>query len=240
MKYKAGIKYDGSKFYGFQRLKNEKTVQGELEKALTKLNKEEVLIKGSGRTDRGAHAYNQVIHFTLKQNIPEDRLKNAINSIIDKSIYVNYTKVINEDFHSRFNVKRKTYKYRINLGEYNPIKKDYVYNYCKPLNIKNMKKASKYLLGYNCYKAYVSGKRDCYDSAIYNIKFEKEKDELKIYFEGLSFYNHMVRNLVGALILVGENKIKPIQLEEMLHSGENLYFYNTVPASGLYLVDIEY
>ncbi len=240
MKYKAEITYDGSKFYGFQRLNDKKTVQGELEKALTKLNKEKVIVKGSGRTDRGAHAYKQVVHFTLKQNIPEERLKNAINSVIDKSIYINKTTLADENFHSRFNVKRKTYKYKINLGKYNPIEKDYVYNYCKSLNINKMKRASKYLLGYNCYKAYVSGKRDCYDSAIYNIKFKKEKNILKIYFEGLSFYNHMVRNLVGVLILAGENKIKPKQVEEMLESGENLYFYNTVPASGLYLVDIEY
>ena len=240
MRYMASIKYDGSKFYGFQRLNSKKSIQKELEKTISIINKKETIIKGAGRTDRGVHAYNQVIHFELGYNIPPARLKNAINSIIDKSIYVNYCKEVDETFHSRFNVKEKTYEYIINLGTYDPIKNDYLLNYNKKLNIKEIKKASKYLIGSYSYKAFVSGFRNNYDSSIYNIIIKKKKDILKIKFIGKTFYNHMVRNLVGALLLVGENKITPKQVEEMLLEESNKYNYSTVPSNGLYLVDIKY
>ena len=240
MKYMASIKYDGSKFYGFQRLNNEKTVQKELEKALTIINKKDTFIKGAGRTDRGVHAYNQIIHFELQFNIPPQRLKNAINSIIDKSIYINYCKEVDDNFHSRFDTKEKTYEYLINLGPYDPIKKDYILNYNKNLNISKMKKASKYLIGSYSYQAFVSGFRNNYDSSIYYISIKKKKDLLTIKFIGKTFYNHMVRNLVGALLLVGENKIEPHDVQEMLLKEENIYHYSTVPACGLYLLNIRY
>ncbi|MDD3895919.1 MAG: tRNA pseudouridine(38-40) synthase TruA [Bacilli bacterium] len=236
----ASIKYDGSKFYGFQRLNNEKTVQKELEKALTIINKKDTLIKGAGRTDRGVHAYNQIIHFKLQFSIPPQRLKNAINSIIDKSIYINYCREVDDNFHSRFDTKEKTYEYLINLGPYDPIKKDYLLNYNKNLNISKMKKASKYLIGSNSYQAFVSGFRNNYDSSIYHISIKKKKDLLSIKFIGKTFYNHMVRNLVGALLLVGENKINAKDIQEMLLKEKNIYHYSTVPACGLYLLNIRY
>ena len=103
MRYLAKISYDGSKFYGFQKLNNHKTVQEELEKALTKINKSLVLVKGAGRTDRGVHAFNQGISFELNITIDVLHLKEAINSLIDKSIYVNEVVEMNKDFHARFN-----------------------------------------------------------------------------------------------------------------------------------------
>lgn len=240
MKYMASIKYDGSKFHGFQRLKDKNSIQKELERTLTIINKKETIIKGAGRTDRGVHAYNQVIHFELDYEIPSKRLKNAINSIIDKSIYINYCKEVDDSFHSRFNVKEKTYEYIINLGTYDPIKNDYLLNYNRKLNIKNIKKASKYLIGSYSYKAFVTGNRNNYDSSIYNIIIKKKKDILIIKFIGKTFYNHMVRNLVGALLLVGENKITPKHIEEMLLKKENIFHYSTVPSNGLYLMNIKY
>ncbi len=240
MRYLASIRYDGSKFYGFQRLNKHKTVQGELEKVLTKLNKNLVEIKGAGRTDRGVHAYNQVVHFDLNIDIPVDNLKTAINSMIDDGIYVNYCEIVDEDFHARFLVKEKVYQYVINFGDKDPLCNNYLYNYCRDLDIQAMKKASKYLLGYHSFKAFVSGERENYDNVIYNIKFKKKKEILVITFTGKSFYRYMVRNLIGALFLVGEGKIIPEDIEEMLNKEKNIYNYMTVPAQGLYLVDVKY
>ena len=240
MRFLASIRYDGSKYYGFQKLKTEKTIQNELEKALTKINKSDVFVKGAGRTDRGAHAYSQMVHFDLDINITAERIKRAVNAIIDSGIYVNYCKEVDCDFHARFCVKEKTYDYIVNLLEYDPIKNSYVYNYNRGLNIRSMKRASRYLLGEHSYKAFVSGHRENYDSGIKAIKFFEKSGELTIRFIGKNFYQYMVRNLVGALILVGENKITSIQLKEMLDKEENLYNYSTVPATGLYLKDIKY
>lgn len=240
MRFLACIRYDGSKYYGFQKLKDKKTVQGELEKAISKINKKPTTIKGAGRTDRGVHAYKQMVHFDLDINISPDSLKKAINSIINKGIYVNNCSVVNNNFHSRFKVKRKIYEYRLNTGAYDPIINDYVYNYNKSLNISKMKQGAKYLIGYHSFEAYVCGKRDHYDTAIFSIKVKEKHNIITITFEGQNFYQYMVRNLVGALIMVGEEKIKPIALKEMLVKRQNIYHYSNAPAEGLYLIDIEY
>ena len=240
MKYLAKISYDGSKFYGFQKLNNHKTVQEELEKALTKINKSLVLVKGAGRTDRGVHAFNQGISFELNITIDESHLKEAINSLIDKSIYVNEVFEMNNDFHARFDSIEKTYQYVINMGQYDPIDNDYIYNYGYKLDIKKMKKASRFLIGPHSFKAFTSGERDNYNSIIYDVKLQRKKDILLITFRGKSFYRYMIRNMVGALILVGEKKQEPEIIKEMLELEEKKYNYITAPANGLYLVDVKY
>ena len=240
MRYKASVSYNGSKFYGFQRLKNHPSVQEELEKALTKINKSVVEVKGAGRTDRGVHAYNQMIHFDLNINIDCEHLTKAINSLINKYIKVNYCEEVSSDFHARFDTKYKVYQYVINLGEYDPLDEDFFYNYNHNLNIKKMKKVAKNLLGFHSYKAFTAGYHDSYNSVIYDIKFKKKKDILVITFIGKSFYRYMVRNLVGALIQAGEEKIEAEDITSMLNKEINLTHYVTVPACGLYLVDIKY
>jgi tRNA pseudouridine38-40 synthase len=150
------------------------------------------------------------------------------------------SKIVSDDFHARFDVKEKVYEYVINMGEYDPIDNDYLYNYGYNLNVKAMKKASKYFLGFHSFKAFTSGERENYNSAIYKIKFKKKQDILVINFTGKSFYRYMVRNMVGALILVGENKQKPEIIKEMLKEEKNSYNYITVPSNGLYLIDVRY
>lgn len=240
MKYLVSVAYDGSKFYGFQRLNKKKTIQGELEKALSKINKTVVTVKGAGRTDRGVHALNQQVHFELTQNIPPERLIDAMNSLLDSGLRVNSCKLVDDEFHARFDVQKKVYNYYINLGKYDPIRNDYIYNYNYPLNIRLMKKAAKELIGPHSFEAFTSGERESYNSIIYGIKFSKKKDILCISFTGKSFYRYMVRNLVGALMLVGREKITVAEFKDMLESKKNKYNYTTVPANGLYLMDVTY
>lgn len=240
MRYLISISYDGSKYYGFQRLEKKKTVQGELEQVLKKINKTVVYVKGAGRTDRGVHAIDQKVHFDLNVNISPDSLVEAMNSMLDPGIYVNSATVVDEKFHARFDAQSKVYQYVINMGKYNPIMNDYIYNYNRLLDIKAMKRASKYLIGMHSYEAFTSGMRSSYNSIIYRITFKRRKNMLYIRFSGKSFYRYMVRNLVGALILVGRGKITPEQLKEMQEKKKNIYNYMTVPASGLYLEKVEY
>ncbi len=240
MRYLIKISYDGSKFYGFQRLKGKKTIQSELERVLTKINKTIVVVKGAGRTDRGVHAYDQGVSFDLNVNITDYGLKSAMNSLLDPAIHVNECYAVDDEFHARFDVKMKTYEYIINVGDYDPIINDYVYNYNKSLNIKAMKRASKYLVGMHNYEAFTSGERESYNSIIYKIKIYKKKDLLYIRFTGKSFYRYMVRNMVGALISIGMNKNHPLCIKELLKMRCNTINYMTVPANGLYLTKIEY
>ena len=240
MKYLITVSYDGSKYYGFQRLNDLPSIQKELENALSVINKDKVYVKGSGRTDRGVHALGQKCHFELKYDIPCERLINAINSLLSNYVRVLDCVKVNDDFHARFSVKKKVYKYIINMGKYDVIKEDYLYNYCKRLDIKSMKRASDYLIGKHSYKVFVSGDRDNYNSEIYKIIFKKEKDILTITFEGKSFYRYMVRNMVGALLLVGCGKISIEEFKNMIDSDDNKYTYITAPSNGLYLESVEY
>lgn len=240
MRYLISISYDGSKFNGFQRLKENNSVQGLIENALTKINKSPVKIKGASRTDRGVHAINQKAHFDLDINISEEGLKKAINSFIKPYAYVNSCKSVSDEFHARFSVKEKTYVYKINTSEYNPIKSDYVYYEKKKLDIDLMKEASRKFIGIHNFKNFVSGKRDNYEAVIYDINFKNTKDMIEIEFIGKSFYRYMVRNLVGALLEVGKHNIDSDYIKNMLNNYENRIFLSTAPACGLYLVDIKY
>lgn len=238
MRYLASVSYDGSKFYGFQKLNNHKTVQQCLEQAISKINKKPVTVKGAGRTDRGVHALGQGINFDLDVNVPVDRLKKAINSLLDDAIYIRDIKEVDNNFHARFSAKKKIYEYIINLGEYDAIRNDYLYNYNRSLDVKEMKKAARKLEGAHSFKAFTSGERDNYNSIIYSIKIKKEKDLLIITFEGKSFYRYMVRNMVGVLIGVGAKKISVDILDDMFE-GKNV-IYQTAPACGLYLREVFY
>ena len=140
--------YDGSKYKGFQKQPKAKTIQGEIEKALKILNNDEkVEIHASGRTDAGVHALNQKAHFDMDLKMPIEKLQKALNSLLPNDIYVKSIVEVSDTFHARYNVKAKEYIYKINMGEYNPIEKDYVYQYNKRLDVVEMERALKYLEG---------------------------------------------------------------------------------------------
>ncbi len=239
MNYMMEISYDGSKYYGFQRLNENSSVQKVLEDALTKINKKKVEVKGAGRTDRGVHANGQCVTFKLDVDISEYGLKSAVNSIVKPYIYVKKVLMVGEDFHARFSVKKKRYIYKINMGEYNAIMADYFYNPEYPLDIDKMIEVSKLFLGVHDFHNFVSGVRKDSTCIIYSIDFKREKNVLNIIFEGKSFYRYMVRNLVGAMIDVGRGKDDISLVKKRLESKEKINGY-TAPACGLYLDKIEY
>lgn len=240
MRYLVTISYDGSNFYGFQRLKNKRNVQEELERVLTIINKDKVEIKGAGRTDKGVHAYGQRAHFDLKINIPTDRLLKAINNSLPSDIRITNIKVVSDSFHARFNVKKKIYQYKISVGKYNPLKNNYYYQIDYVLDYKLLKKASKILLGVHNFKNFVSGERDNYDAVIYNISINKKNDVIVITFEGKSFYRYMVRNMVGAMLDIATKKNSIDEMKEMLDNVGVGKQMSCAPAQGLYLMDIKY
>ena len=239
MRYLITISYDGSNYSGYQKLKDAPTIQEELEKCLKVINKKEVSVKSSGRTDKGVHALAQMCHFDLDINVPTKRLINAMNSSLPDDIRVIKCSLVKDDFHARFSVKEKTYKYVINMGSYDLFNNRYLYNYCNKLDVLKIKKASKYLIGERSFKPFVSGYRNNYDSAIRSITIKKTGDILTIRFVGKSFYKYMVRNMVGALILVGNGKISIDDFKKIIESNKE-YSYFTVPANGLYLEGVKY
>lgn len=241
MKFFISISYDGSKYRGLQKLKNETTVQGELEKVLSNLNQSPVKVVSSGRTDRGVHALDQCCTFELDKKTTPFRLRYYLNRSTSPYLYVKTCSVIeDEDFHARFSVKSKTYKYLINVGPYDPIREDYVYNYNKPLNVDSMKEASKCFIGPHDYRAFVVGKHPTCESIIDKIEITIERDVITLHITGKSFYTYMVRNIVSILVLVGSGIIKQDVVEKMLMNKKKYIEYAPAPPGGLYLEKTEY
>ena len=240
MRYLMKVSYDGSGFYGFQRLNDYRTVQKVLEEALGVVNKGEVLVKGASRTDKGVHAYGQMIHFDIDYDIPVDRLMYAVNRILDNDIRVLDCKKVGNDFHARFNVKRKKYVYKINLGDFDCLKSRYFLQVYGKLDIDKMRECAKVFLGCHDFRNFVAGERNNYLMCVEDIKFNMSNDILEIEFLGKSFYRYMVRNMVGAMLEVGMHKKEICDVSKMLDDYMVKMQMITASACGLYLMDIEY
>lgn len=243
MRFFITFSYDGSKYKGYQKQPRKRTIQGELEKALKQINaNKKVSVSSSGRTDAGVHAYNQHAHFDLKINITPSKLKRALNSILKDDIYIKEVEIVKDDFHARFNVKSKEYIYKINLGEYNPIEKDYVYQYCKNLDINEIKRALKYIEGTHNFKSFVKGDdiKESYERTIIQTNLTRCEDQIIISLLGDGFMRYMVRNIVGLLIEIGEGKYKSEDIIKILDAQDRTKSGKCAPACGLYLKDVYY
>lgn len=203
MRYLIRFSYDGTGFSGYQKQPGERTVEGMLENALYNINNHtETRIFSSGRTDRGVHALGQVAHFDIDVNITLYKLKCALNSLLPEDIHVLSTEIVDKNFHARYNAISKTYIYKINVGEYSPIDRNHVYQYCKDLNFDNMRLAINDFLGEHDFKPFVSEEaiKSSYVRTIYSVDMKKEGDIITISFTGNGFMKYQVRNMVGVLI----------------------------------------
>lgn len=242
MKYLITFSYDGSKFYGYEKQINKRTVQGEIEEKLKIISNKKVSMVSSGRTDRGVHALNQKAHFNLDINISLDKLKTALNSLLDGDIYIKDITTVDDNFHARFDVLKKEYLYVINVGEYNPIAKDYIYQYCHKLDVLNIRKATKYFIGTLNYKSFTCGqdKRDNYVRTIFNIKVKEKKNTIYISFIGDGFMRYQVRNMIGFLLDVGSGKRESKEVKKVIRLEDRTTASLTAPACGLYLKQVYY
>ena len=203
MRYLIRFSYDGTGFSGYQKQPGERTVEGMLENALYNINNHtETRIFSSGRTDRGVHALGQVAHFDIDVNITLYKLKCALNSLLPEDIHVLSTEIVDKNFHARYNAISKTYIYKINVGEYSPIDRNHVYQYCKDLNFDNMRLAINDFLGEHDFKPFVSEEaiKSSYVRTIYSVDMKKEGDIITISFTGNGFMKYQVRNMEMQMI----------------------------------------
>ncbi|MDD4607631.1 MAG: tRNA pseudouridine(38-40) synthase TruA [Bacilli bacterium] len=246
MKYFMTFSYDGSKYKGYQKQPRVKTIQGEIEKILKTINNnEKVSISASGRTDAGVHAFNQRAHFEMSIQITPEKLKHAMNSLLPKDIYVKNIEEVNDTFHARFNVKAKEYLYKINMGEYDPIEKDYVYQYGKKLDIVEIERALKYLEGTHDFKSFTKAdeeKEDYVRTIVQTnlIRDVKNVNKITISFLGTGFLRYMVRNIVGTLIEIGEGKYRSEDIIKIIDAKDRRKAGVTANPEGLYLKDVFY
>lgn len=242
MRYLITFSYDGTNFYGYQKQINKRTVQGEIERVLSKINNEKIVISASGRTDAKVHAINQKAHFDLKKNFDQDKLINSMNKLLPKDIYIKRIEAVPDNFHARFNVKKKTYIYKINTGVYDPLTRNYIFQYNKKLNLKNISECIKPFIGEHDFKSFAKSNVECKDyiRTIYSIDIKEEKDIVTFRFEGNGFLRYMVRNIMGTLIAAGEDKINKEQIKEILDKKDRKVALKTSNPEGLYLYNVEY
>ena len=238
--YLIRLSYDGSKYYGFQRIRNYPCIQSEVEKAISKVCKEKIRIKGAGRTDKGVHALDQCASFSSPLKINCESMKRAINRYLPMDIRVNSCLEVADDFHARFSVKKKIYEYKIYLGEYNPLLVNYYYQPKEKINIRKIRKSAKVFIGLHDFKNFVSGAHDNTKSQIYKIRIFKRNNILTIRIVGTSFYKYMVRNIVGALLDYNKEKVTLCELKKMVEDVANKKQLTTAVPYGLYLTKIYY
>ena len=243
MRFLIKISYDGSSYYGFQRQKDKVSIQEKIEDALTIINNQKKTIAvATGRTDKGVHALCQYVHADIDVNITEKKLKRALNSNLPEDIHVIDTTIVPDEFHARYNVLKKEYQYIINCGEYNPIERKYVFQYNYALNVDKMKEGIKYFIGKHDFRAFATDnkeKENCIRTITKAIIEEKD-NKIRIIFEGNGFLRYQVRNMVGILIKVGENKLEPKRIKDILESKDRRKSGKTAPPEGLYLKSILY
>lgn len=240
---KLTIEYDGKCYNGWQKQPNKLNIQGEIERAIYNITKEEVDLIGSGRTDAGVHALGQVANFKTNSQISIEKLPLAINSQLKNSIVIKEAEEVNERFHSRYNAKRKTYRYIINNSKCGTaIYRNLEYSYPFKLDAEKMKQASKYFEGEHDFKAFKSSGTSSKNSVrtIYKAIVKQEGEKIIIELTGNGFLYNMVRIISGTLLDVGLGKIQPEEIPDMIESKDRQRAGKTLPAHGLYLVEVKY
>jgi tRNA pseudouridine38-40 synthase len=248
------ITYDGAGFHGWQRQPGQRTVQGELERVLSILCKEEITIAGASRTDAGVHAYGQRAGFSGDFGIPVEKLALAANRLMDKDVRILEVLEVSEGFHPRFDATGKTYIYKIrNSREPDVMMRNFHYHVEKPLNLTAMQEAATYLAGEQDFRSFLAagGKEpettvrritsaECYlDESCVPRGTDTEQN---VVFEvtGSGFLYNMVRIITGTLVEIGLGKRSPADMKMIIDGRDRRRAGHTAPPQGLYLKEVYY
>ncbi len=244
------LAYDGTDFAGWQRQPGAPTIQGCVEEALAKLLGEMVAVYGSGRTDAGVHALNQVANFKTSSPIPSGNLVKALNDLLPSTIRVKQAREIPDKFHARYDALAKTYRYRILQAPVcSPFLCRFVGHYPYPLDRARMAAAARLLEGEHDFTSFAAAEGSDEDEAPKSMVRRlwrsrllwRPRTSILVYeVRGSGFLHHMVRNIVGTLIEVGRGKIAPDDLPRILAARDRTLAGPTASAKGLCLVKVEY
>ncbi len=238
---KLTIAYDGTGYFGWQVQAQEPTIQGVLERTISRILDEEISIIGSGRTDTGVHALGQVAHFDTTNPMDINKMKKAINHNLPPSIVVRDIEEVDPSFHARFSAKSRIYRYfitKVNL----PFLTRYSWFVEKSLDINAMKALGDVFVGEHDFGAFGSPMREEGSTVrkVFSFKVRDRSYYIMIEVEANAFLRKMVRNMVGVAVAVATGRLSLNQVEEMLKRGERTYHYKTAPPNGLFLWKVVY
>lgn len=245
MRIKAIISYDGSGFSGYQVQPNGRTVQEEIERVLTQMNRGVFTrITASGRTDTGVHAVGQVIHFDTQLSIPPAGWVKALNSQLPGDIRVMAVEEVREDFHARYDVEWKTYRYKWTLEDIPlPFERRMLSHIPgKKPDIDRMRKAAEALIGEHDFRSFSAANTSIQDfvRTIYDVRIERYGQQLHLVITGNGFLYNMVRIIAGTLWEIGTGKFSPDAMPEIIAAKDRSQAGRTAPPQGLYLEKVGY
>jgi tRNA pseudouridine38-40 synthase len=238
------IEYDGAQYYGWQRQKGHQSIQQTLEEKIKLITKEKVTVIGSGRTDTGVHAINQIAHFKMIGDMSEENLLHALNCVLPDDIVIKQLEDVHEAFHARFDVKSKKYIYQIWNGPSNTaLHRRHCWYIRKALALDPMREAALFIKGTHDFSAFcgAGSKVKDYIRTVFSVCIDEDNQgRIIITITADGFLRHMVRNIVGTLVEVGKSKISPEQFKIILDSRDRTQAGMTAPAHGLFLAEVTY
>ena len=238
MKYLMIVQYNGLNYNGFQKQKSGNTIQNHLENALTTITKEEINTIGSGRTDAKVSAFMQPVSFETNKELNTEKTINSLNGILPSDIKV--ISLVESELHARFDAKQKTYCYKMYVSNVDLPLYNNALKISPNLNFKEMKKFLKTIVGTHDFKGFQASGSETETTvrSIYSVNLKKENQYLNLYITGNGFLYKLVRNIVGTMLKVGENKLNLKDLKPTLFT--TFKATNTAKPEFLYLLNVEY
>jgi len=242
--FKIIIEYDGTSYHGWQRQKNECTIQEEIEKALLTMTGKKIVLAASGRTDAGVHALGQVANFNCDTDLSPQDFQNGLNSLTKDDIVIISCNIADKSFHSRFDAKSKTYNYHI-LNRNLPvaINRQYAWFIKKKLGLDAIRLAVRHIIGTHSFKAFegTGSPRSHTTRCVIKADIIEQENGLIVFeIEADGFLRFMVRNIVGTLVDVGLGKITSDDFKKILLSKDRSMAGATAPPQGLFLMKVKY
>ena len=239
---KLTLEYDGTGYYGWQKQPTLPTIQQTLEETASRIAKNPIRIIGAGRTDAGVHAKGQVAHFDTDSPMHASMWQRALNRLLPSDITVIKAEEVTEKFHARYSAISKCYQYTIlNRPFSSPLHRHQSWNLYTPLNLSKMQQGARTLLGTHDFKPFCATACTAQRTTLTlkRLDIQKKGEFILVTFEAQSFLMHMVRNLVGCLVALGQGRLTPKELTAILQ-GSRLLQNRTAPPHGLCLIKVKY
>ena len=240
---KLTVAYDGTNYHGWQFQPGSSTIEGELNKHLSELFKEEIIVIGASRTDTGVHALCNIAVFDTNARIPAERVAYALNQRLPEDIRIRRSEEVAADFHPRKQATRKTYEYKILNEEFaNPVERLYAHFTYVPLDEKKMQEAAEYLVGEHDFASFCAAGSTAQTTVrtIYDISVERKGTMIFIKVTGSGFLYNMVRIIAGTLMEVGKGRFSAEKVKEILEAKDRTKAGPTAPAKGLTLYEYQF
>lgn len=244
------VAYDGAAFSGFARNNNVTTVAGALEAHLSRVLKHDVVVTGAGRTDKGVHAWGQVVTFdTYADRLQPERLQRSINSVCGPAIVVRAIELVDDDFDARFSARWRRYRYTIlNSPTPNPFLHAYAWHLTDAVSVETMNEAGLALLGTHDFSSFCRRPPDHHDGTprtlvreVTGLTWERlDDDVLRCEITASAFCHQMVRSIVGTLVAVGRGRIAPDEVALILAARDRAAAGDLAPPQGLCLYEVGY